>query len=101
MRTSALAIFALMAIFLSPGPAMSQGFEIGPGGVRVYGQCEELRRSCERGEGGCRRYQETCQRRVRRDRGDLCAELRAACLNKDRLGERGEGNCRRYREICR
>ena len=53
MRTSALVIFALMAIFLSPGPAMSQGFEIGPGGVRVYGQCEELRRSCERGEGGC------------------------------------------------
>jgi hypothetical protein len=29
-----------------------------------------------------------------------CAELRAACEQKDRLGERGEGNCRRYRENC-
>jgi hypothetical protein len=27
--------------------------------------------------------------------------LRAACLNKERLGERGEGNCRRYRQTCR
>jgi hypothetical protein len=35
---------------------------------------------------------------VRRDR---CEDLRAACLNKERLGEQGEGNCRRYREICR
>jgi hypothetical protein len=99
MRTSALVVFALMAISLSSGTAMSQGFEIGPGGVRVYGQCEELRRSCERGEGGCRRYRETCQRGARR--GDVCAELRAACLNKERLGEEGMGNCRRYRETCR
>jgi hypothetical protein len=98
MKTSALVIFALMAVFLSPGPAMSQGFEIGPGGVRVYGQCEELRRSCERGEGGCRRYRETCRRPAR---GDLCAELRAACLNKERVGEEGMGHCRRYRETCR
>jgi hypothetical protein len=35
MRTSAFAIFVLMAVFLSPGTAISQGFEIGPGGVRV------------------------------------------------------------------
>jgi hypothetical protein len=99
MRTSALAVCLLMAISLLPSPATSQGLEIGPGGVRVYGHCDQLRRSCERGEGGCRRYRETCERRVRR--GDLCEELRAACLYKDRLGERGEGNCRRYRETCR
>jgi hypothetical protein len=98
MRRSALAISALMAIFLAPSSAISQGFEIGPGGVRVYGHCEELRRSCESGEGGCRRYRETCQGRAR---GDVCAELRASCLNKERLGEQGEGNCRRYRETCR
>jgi hypothetical protein len=101
MRTSALAIFALMAILVAPRPAVSQGFEIGPGGVRVYGHCDELRRSCERGEGGCRRYREDCQRSFRGGGGDGCAELRAACLNKDRLGEQGEGNCRRYRETCR
>jgi hypothetical protein len=29
-----------------------------------------------------------------------CAELRAACEQKNQLGERGEGNCRRYRETC-
>jgi hypothetical protein len=98
MRASLFAVFALIAMFLSPSAAISQGFEIGPGGVRVYGQCDELRRSCERGEGGCRRYRETCQRSVR---GDLCSELRAACLNKERLGEEGMGNCRRYRETCR
>jgi hypothetical protein len=34
-------------------------------------------------------------------RGVDCQELRAACLNKDRLGEQGEGNCRRYRQLCR
>jgi hypothetical protein len=109
MRTSALTI-ALVAIFLSPTMAVTQGIEFGPGGVRVYdgrggrGHCEELRRACEmkgelgeRGEGNCRRYRETCQRPVRRD---VCGELRAACLNKDRLGEQGEGNCRRYRETC-
>jgi hypothetical protein len=98
MRTSAFAMFALVAISLSPHPAMSQGFEIGPGGVRVYGHCEELRRSCERGAGGCRRYRGDCQTSFRRE---SCAELRAACLNKEQLGEQGMGNCRRYREACR
>jgi hypothetical protein len=34
-------------------------------------------------------------------RGVDCQELRAACLNKERLGEQGEGNCRRYRQLCR
>jgi hypothetical protein len=99
MRAIALVVFAVMTISFLPGQAISQGLEIGPGGVRVYGQCDELRRSCERGEGGCRRYRETCERRGRR--GDVCQELRAACLNKDRLGEQGEGNCRRYRQTCR
>src|SRR3954451_4357969 len=110
MRRFRLAMFALAAIFLLPNPAMSQTFEIGPGGVRVYEgrggrQCEELRLACERkdqlgerGEGNCRRYRESCQRPMRRD---MCSELRAACLNKDRLGEQGEGNCRRYRQACR
>jgi hypothetical protein len=37
----------------------------------------------------------------RRGGGRECDELRAACLQKERLGERGEGNCRRYRETCR
>jgi hypothetical protein len=99
MRTSALAIFALMAILLSPSTAISQGFEIGPRGVRVFGHCEELRRSCERGEGGCRQYWNTCQSSARGE--SLCAELRAACQNRERLGEEGMGNCRRYRETCR
>src|SRR5262249_13462761 len=99
MRTSALAIFALMAILLSPSTAVSQGFEIGPGGVRVYGHCEALRGSCERGQGGCGQYWNTCQGSARG--GSLCAELRAACLNRERLGEEGMGNCRRYRETCR
>jgi hypothetical protein len=99
MRTSTLAIFALIAILLSPSTARAQGFEIGPGGVRVYGQCESLRRSCERGQGGCSQYWNTCQSSAHG--GSLCAELRAACLNKERLGEEGMGNCRRYRETCR
>jgi hypothetical protein len=101
MRTSVFVVFALATISLWPGTAISQGFEIGPGGVRVYGHCEELRRSCESGGGGCRRYRETCQGGMYRGRGDLCAELRAACLNKERLGEQGMGNCQRYRETCR
>src|SRR3954454_21002571 len=98
MRNSGLAIVAFVAILLSSTTAMSQGFEIGPGGARVYGRCDELRRSCERGEGGCRQYRETCGRGG--GGGESCRELRAACLNKDRLGEQGEGNCRRYRQTC-
>jgi hypothetical protein len=73
----ALPAFALAA---SPRTDMSSqgvGVEIGPGGVRV-------------GEP---------RRRVRG--GPDCRELRAACLNKERLGEQGEGNCRRYRRLCR
>jgi hypothetical protein len=97
MRSSALAVVALVAILLSSSTAMSQGIEIGPGGVRAYGRCDELRRSCERGEGGCRQYRESCGRA---GRGESCRELRAACLNRDRLGEQGQGNCRRYRETC-
>ena len=110
MRAYAIALAAAAALFVLPGAAFSQRFEIGPGGVRIDdgrrgANCDELRRACEnkdrlgeQGEGNCRRYRETCLRPVRRD---VCEELRAACLNKDRLGEQGEGNCRRYRETCR
>ena len=105
MRKFALGVAAATALLVIPISAFSQSIEIGPGGVRVGGQCDELRRACEnkdrlgeQGEGNCRRYRETCQRPVRRD---VCGELRQACLNKDKLGEQGEGNCRRYRETCR
>ena len=72
MRTYALAVAA--AVFAFPLTASSQSIEFGPGGIRF-------------GEG--------------RGRGPDCAELRIACLNKDRLGEQGESNCRRYRNLCR
>ena len=105
MRKYAFGAAAAAALFVIPVSALSQSLEIGPGGVRLRGECEQLRRACEnkdmlgeRGEGNCRRYRETCQRPARRD---VCGELRQACLNKDQLGERGEGNCRRYRETCR
>jgi len=102
MRKFALGAAAAAVLLVIPISAFSQSIEIGPGGVRVGGQCDELRRACEnkdrlgeRGEGNCRRYRETCQRPAR---GDV---WRSACLNKERLGEQGEGNCRRYRETCR
>lgn len=104
MRKSTLAL-AAVAAFLFTAPAFAQSIELGPGGVRFHdgrprgGGCAELRRACEmRQEGSCLRYRETCLRPVRRE---SCAELRAACLNKERLGEVGEGNCRRYRQMCR
>ena len=65
---------------LYPSDAQAQpSIRIGPGGVRVEDERD---------------------RRDRR-RAGMCEELRAACLNKDRLGEQGEGNCRRYRQTCR
>jgi hypothetical protein len=65
---------------LLPSSAQAQpSIQIGPGGVRVEDERD---------------------RRGRRRMG-VCEELRAACLNKDRLGEQGEGNCRRYRQTCR
>nr|WP_084777602.1 hypothetical protein [Bradyrhizobium sp.] len=105
MRKHAFGAAAAAALSVIPVSAFSQSIEIGPGGVRMRGECEQLRQACEnkdalgeRGEGNCRRYRETCQRPVRRD---ACAELRQACLNKNELGEQGEGNCRRYRQTCR
>ena len=86
MRGFALGLAACVLLALpllaSAGPISSdlssQSIEVGPGGVRV-------------GED-----------RPRRQRmSDGCRELRAACLNKERLGEQGEGNCRRYRAQCR
>jgi len=69
MRKFALGAAAAAALLVIPISAFSQSIEIGPGGVRVGGQCDELRRACEnkdalgeRGEGNCRRYRETCQR---------------------------------------
>jgi hypothetical protein len=92
MRAFAFAI-AAGVFFALPLPASatplsidlsSQSIEVGPGGVRV----------------GHDRY--GSRRRDREPRGGgRCAELRRACLNKDRLGEQGEGNCRRYRAQCR
>ena len=65
---------------LYPSAAQAQpSIRIGPGGVRVEDERD---------------------RRGRR-RAGMCEELRAACLNKDRLGEQGEGNYRRYRQTCR
>jgi hypothetical protein len=74
----ALPAFAVAAPRMTDVSSQGFGVEVGPGGVRV-------------GE---------TDRRVRRG-GPDCRELRAACLNKERLGEQGEGNCRRYRRLCR
>jgi hypothetical protein len=77
MRTYALAIAAAAALFASAAPAISQEFEIGPGGVRIEPDHHNQGRSVGRGR---------------------CAELRQACLHKEELGEQGQGNCRRYRQ---
>jgi hypothetical protein len=74
MRKLAFAVAAVAALFVIPMSAFSQSIQVGPGGVRV-----------DDGRG----------------RRNVCRELRAACLNKNRLGEQGEGNCRRYRQTCR
>jgi|RhiMethySRZTD1v2_1073278.scaffolds.fasta_scaffold370342_3 hypothetical protein len=85
MRRLALG-FAACAFFALPLPASAgpisielsaQTIEIGPGGVGVG------------------------EPRRRRVSARDCSQLRAACLNKERLGEQGEGNCRRYRSLCR
>ena len=85
---AAAGLLACAPHFASAGAAASdisaQRFEVGPGGVRIGPD-----RRPEEGRGEVR------------GRGGLCAELRAACLNRDRLGEQGEGNCRRYRRTCR
>jgi hypothetical protein len=78
MRKLALVV-AAAAFFVIPTSVFSQSIQVGPGGVRV----------------------DDGRDRGRRVRGDMCRQLRAACLNKERLGEQGEGNCRRYRQTCR
>ena len=87
----AVAAVALLVLPLSASAAplstdLSSQIEVGPGGVRVGHDRYDSRRRDER--------------RARPSRGE-CAELRRACLNKERLGEQGEGNCRRYRAMCR
>ena len=76
MRSHLIALAAATLVALST-PVSAQSIEFGPGGIRI----DDGR---GRGRGG-----------------PDCGELRAACLNKDRLGEQGEGNCRRYRNLCR
>jgi hypothetical protein len=74
-------IVAIVALLAVPGLSFAQGFEVGPGGIRVhpgYGHHREY-------GGGYR---------------PDCRELRAACMHKEELGEEGAGNCRRYRELC-
>jgi hypothetical protein len=78
----------------------SQSVQIGPGGVRVHDRYDSRRRDRVVHD----RYDSRRRDRVivRGPRGGgQCAELRRACLNKERLGEQGEGNCRRYRALCR
>ena len=98
MRAFAFAV-AIGALFALPLPASaaplttdlsSQAIEVGPGGVRVGHDRYDSRRRDERRPVA----------RERLSRGE-CADLRRACLNKERLGEQGEGNCRRYRNLCR
>jgi hypothetical protein len=86
---AAAAFLVLPAVALAAPPltdlsSQSVGVEVGPGGVRV-GPTHNRWRS----------------ERATVRRGPDCRELRAACLNKERLGEQGEGNCRRYRRLCR
>ena len=79
-----LPAYAFAASSMTDLSSQGVGIEVGPGGVRVgdtHGRYRSERRS-ER-------------------RGPDCRALRAACMNKDRLGEQGEGNCRRYRRACR
>ena len=45
------------------------------------------------------RYARNCQHKPQM--GQMCRELRAACMHKNELGEQGAGNCRQYRERCR
>ena len=80
MRTYALAI-AAAALFALPTSALSQGVELGPGGVRI--------------EPGYHGYHHR-----RSAYGGECRELRLACLHKEELGEQGQGNCERYRRRC-
>jgi hypothetical protein len=47
MRKCAFGAAAAAALFVVPGSAFSQSIEIGPGGVRLRGECEQLRRACE------------------------------------------------------
>ena len=85
VASSALAILPATGFSASPNTDLSSqgvGIEVGPGGVRVDEH---------------RRWE---SRRERSGRAS-CRELRAACVNKERLGEQGEGNCRRYRRLCR
>jgi hypothetical protein len=90
IAAAAAALLMLPTLSFAEAPiseVSSQGVDIqvGPGGVAV----------------GERHRRSRSEREEVRRRGPDCRELRAACLNKDRLGEQGEGNCRRYRRLCR
>jgi hypothetical protein len=68
-----LLLFAFAGFIIS---ARAQSIEIGPGGFSIG------------------------QQRHGRGHGEVCAELRRACMYKEERGEEGMGNCRRYRESC-
>ena len=82
---SATILATLLAVPAVPGTVHAQGFYVGPGGVGFddgrprRGYYEERRRS---------------------GRGEMCRELRRACMYKRELGEEGGGNCSRYRRNC-
>jgi hypothetical protein len=74
-----LTLFSLLLLSFASSNGFAQGFEIGPGGVRVnpgygYHQREHYRPDCR--------------------------ALRFACMHKEEMGEQGHGNCQRYRELC-
>ena len=85
MRAYLLAI-AGAALFALPTSALSQGIEIGPGGVQVT-------------PGPSPYYHDYHDYQGRH--WERCRHLRWACIHKEELGEQGLGNCRRYRELCR
>jgi hypothetical protein len=96
LRKYAFVFAAVAAAFIVfPASSYAQG-----------GRCEELRLACEhkgalgeQGQGNCKEYRATCQRRV--SWVQTCQQLRYACLHKDTLGLEGQGTCERYRETCR
>ncbi len=80
MRTYILAM-ATAALFAIPTSAISQGVQIGPGGVQV--------------DPGYKRQTEG-----RSAKSSECKQLRKACLEDKELGEENRGNCARYQARC-
>src|SRR5438477_11496516 len=99
MRAHAIVVAGALVTSVLCTSAWAQSIEIGPGGVRIgRGECNELRHACEDRGVRCGRYREVCG--GSRSRGEVCARLRSACVNREGEGAEGEGNCRRYRRTC-